>query len=197
MSQSSLELVLPNALATEALGAALARAYARVLGAGAGVVDTGVLDAGVAVAGRIAGAAAGSAVIYLHGELGAGKTTCARSLLRTLGVSGLIRSPTYTLVETYRPQGITCVHVDLYRLGGPDAVEELGLRDYLGTDCLLLVEWPAKGASALPPPDLEVTLAYQDDCRRALLTASTPYGLEWIAKLVHDASLAPYVSNLT
>jgi tRNA threonylcarbamoyladenosine biosynthesis protein TsaE len=121
-----------------------------------------------------------------------------RSLLRTLGVVGLIRSPTYTLVETYRPQeGHTFVHVDLYRLGGPGAVEELGLRDYLDTDCLLLVEWPEKGGSALPPPDLEVTLTYQDDSRRALLTAKAPRGLAWIANLVHDTSLAPYVSNLT
>src|ERR1700676_3430373 len=106
VSQSSLEFVLPDALATEALGAALARAYARGVGADAG-------DAG-----------AGSAVIYLHGELGAGKTTCVRSLLRALGVAGLIRSPTYTLVEAYEPRGISCVHVDLYRLGGPDAVQE-------------------------------------------------------------------------
>jgi tRNA threonylcarbamoyladenosine biosynthesis protein TsaE len=168
---SSLEFVLPDAFATEALGAALARAYA---------------------------GDAGSAVIYLHGELGAGKTTCVRSLLRTLGVTGLIRSPTYTLVETYRPEkGITCVHVDLYRLSGPDSVEELGLRDYLGTDCLLLVEWPAKGGSALPPPDLEVTLTYQVDSRRALLAARMPRGLAWLQKLVHDTSLTPYVSNLT
>jgi tRNA threonylcarbamoyladenosine biosynthesis protein TsaE len=179
--------VLPDALATEALGAALARAYAGGVAA----------DAGVADAGRIAGAAAGSAVIYLHGELGAGKTTCVRSLLRALGVAGLIRSPTYTLVETYRSLGMIFIHVDLYRLGGPDAVEELGLRDYLGTDCLLLVEWPAKGAGALPPSDLDVTLTYQDDSRRALLTARTQRGLVWITKLVHDTSLAPYVSNLT
>jgi tRNA threonylcarbamoyladenosine biosynthesis protein TsaE len=175
----SFEFVLPDALATEALGAALARAYAKGGGADGGVAD----------------AALGSAVIFLHGELGAGKTTCVRSLLRTLGVVGLIRSPTYTLVETYRPQGSTLIHVDLYRLGGPDAVEELGLRDYLGTDCLLLVEWPAKGGSALPPPDLEVTLSYQDDSRRALLTAGTVRGRAWAAKLVHDTSLTPYVSN--
>src|SRR6202030_4055530 len=91
-----LEFALPDALATEALGAALARAYA---GGTSG-----------------AGAAAGSAVIYLHGELGAGKPTCVRSLLRTLGVAGLIRSPTYTLVESYPLGKLTCVHVDLYRL---------------------------------------------------------------------------------
>jgi len=179
VSHSSLEFELPDALATEALGAALARAYTR------------------GVRGVAAGSAVGSAVIYLHGELGAGKTTCVRSLLRTLGVAGLIRSPTYTLVETYRPQGITCVHVDLYRLGGPEAVEELGLRDYLGTDCLLLVEWPEKGGSALPPPDLELTLTYQNDFRRARLDARTKCGLGWTDKLVHDSSLPPYVSNIT
>jgi tRNA threonylcarbamoyladenosine biosynthesis protein TsaE len=189
VSRSSLEFVLPDALATEALGAALAQAYTRSVGAEAGVAGAGE--------DRAAAAGAGSAVIYLHGELGAGKTTCVRSLLRALGVAGLIRSPTYTLVETYRPERITFIHVDLYRLGGPDAVEELGLRDYLGSDCLMLVEWPAKGGSALPPPDLELTLAYQDDSRRARLTAGTQRGLVWIAKLVYDARLAPYVSNLT
>ena len=97
----------------------------------------------------------------------------------------------------FRSQGSTLVHVDLYRLGGPDAVEELGLRDYLGTDCLLLVEWPVKGGSALPSPDLEVTLSYQDDSRRALLTAGTARGRAWTAKLLHDTSLTPYVSNST
>jgi len=176
-SHASLEFALPDALATEALGAALARAYAR--------------------GGSGAGAAVGSAVIYLHGELGAGKTTCVRSLLRTLGVAGLIRSPTYTLVETYRSQGMTFIHVDLYRLGGPDAVEELGLRDYLGSDCLVLVEWPAKGGNALPSPDLEVTLTYENDSRRARLAARTPLGFRWADELVHDTSLAPYVSNIT
>jgi tRNA threonylcarbamoyladenosine biosynthesis protein TsaE len=182
VSNSSLEFVLPDAPATEALGAALARAYA-----------SGARDD----AGGGAGGQAGAAIIYLHGELGAGKTTCARSLLRTLGVAGLIRSPTYTLVEAYQLEGITCVHVDLYRLAGRDAVEELGLRDYLERDCLLLVEWPARGGSALPPPDLELTLTYQNDTRCAWLTGRTVRGLRWAAKLVHDTSLAPYVSNMT
>jgi tRNA threonylcarbamoyladenosine biosynthesis protein TsaE len=182
VSNSSLEFVLPDAPATEALGAALARAYA-----------SGVRDD----AGGGAGGHAGGVIIYLHGELGAGKTTCARSLLRTLGVAGLIRSPTYTLVEAYQLEGITCVHVDLYRLAGPDAVEELGLRDYLESDCLLLVEWPARGGIALPPPDLELTLTYQNDSRCALLTATTTRGLRWAGELVHDTSLAPYVSNIT
>jgi tRNA threonylcarbamoyladenosine biosynthesis protein TsaE len=172
VSHSTLCFDLPDPLVTEALGEALALAYA---------ADPGQ-----------------SAVIFLHGELGAGKTTCVRSLLRALGVVGLIRSPTYTLVETYRPEGnLTFVHVDLYRLGGPDAVEELGLRDFLGGDCLLLVEWPEKGGKALPSPDLEVTLTYRGNSRRALLTASTSRGLAWCDKLVHDTRLTTYVSNLT
>ena len=170
MSQSQLEFVLPDAIATEALGAALARACGALTGTD-------------------------GAVIYLRGELGAGKTTCARSLLRTLGVAGLIRSPTYTLVELYQAGGITCVHVDLYRLTGPEAVEELGLRDYLGTVGLLLVEWPERGGGALPPPDLELTLNYQDDSRRAWLADRTERGRHWAAKLLHDTKLAAYLSN--
>jgi tRNA threonylcarbamoyladenosine biosynthesis protein TsaE len=161
--------MLPDAAATEALGMALARAYPR---------------------------GPGGAVVFLHGELGAGKTTCVRSLLRALGVRGTIRSPTYTLVEVYQPAGLTCVHVDLYRLSGPLDVEDLGLRDYLG-ECLLLVEWPQKGGGALPPADLELTLTYDGDSRRAHLVSATPRGRDWMTKLLRDASLTSYVSNLT
>jgi|SRR5450631_161599 tRNA threonylcarbamoyladenosine biosynthesis protein TsaE len=171
MSDSQIELLLGDAHATEVLGGALARAFIR--------------------------GDEGSAVVYLHGELGAGKTTCVRSLLRTLGVEGLIRSPTYTLVEAYQPRGITCVHVDLYRLQGRVEVDELGLRDYLDTDCLLLVEWPEKGGSALPPADLELMLTYRDDSRLARLVAPTARGRRWLKLLQQDTSLTPYVSNIT
>jgi tRNA threonylcarbamoyladenosine biosynthesis protein TsaE len=129
--------------------------------------------------------------------LGAGKTTCVRSLLRTLGVGGLIRSPTYTLVAAYQARGITCVHVDLYRLQGPGEVEELGLRDLVDADCLLLVEWPEKGGSVLAPADLDLLLTYQDESRRVQLHAPTARGREWLKLLLHDTSLTPYVSNLT
>jgi tRNA threonylcarbamoyladenosine biosynthesis protein TsaE len=169
MSESQIEFLLGDAHATEVLGAALARAYI--------------------------GGGKGSAVVYLHGELGAGKTTCVRSLLRTLGVDGLIRSPTYTLVEAYQPRGITCVHVDLYRLQGPVEVDELGLRDYFDSDCLLLVEWPEKGGSALPPPDIELLFTYQENSRSARLDAPTARGRQWLTLLLYDTSLAPYVSN--
>ena len=111
--QSPIKLALPDADATEVLGAALARALPRGPRPGAGAEVEG-----------------GTLVLYLHGELGAGKTTSVRSLLRALGVERTIRSPTYTLVEVYEPGGLTCVHVDLYRLEGPLDVEALGLRDY-------------------------------------------------------------------
>jgi len=171
MIEAQMELALRDAPATEALGAALGRAYAR--------------------------SGAATAVVYLHGELGAGKTLCVRSLLRTLGVTGLIRSPTYTLLESYQPPGIFCVHVDLYRLHGPVAVDELGLRDYFDAPCLMLVEWPEKGGAALPPADLHVKLSYRGDARAARLSAPTARGSKWLFELQHDTSLTPYVTHIT
>ena len=115
------------------------------------LADSSVTDAlGQALARALAGAAPApggppGGVLYLQGDLGAGKTTCARSLLRALGVVGLVRSPTYTLVETYELAGLTCIHVDLYRLQSLTEVDELGLRDLVGPSCLLLVEWPEQG----------------------------------------------------
>jgi tRNA threonylcarbamoyladenosine biosynthesis protein TsaE len=168
---SQIEFVLTDAEATEALGAALARAFP--------------------------GAAAGSASLHLEGDLGAGKTTCVRSLLRALGISGLIRSPTFTLVETYRLAELICVHIDLYRLNGPEEVEELGLRDFLGAGCLLLVEWPSQGARALPPPDLELSMSFADPGRRVRMQARGPLGERWLEILRNDTRLIPYLSNLT
>jgi tRNA threonylcarbamoyladenosine biosynthesis protein TsaE len=171
--KSRLELTLPDAAATEALGAALARTFP--------------------------GAPAESASLHLEGDLGAGKTTCVRSLLRAFGVTGLIRSPTFTLVEYYRLAALTCVHVDLYRLDGPAEVEELGLRDYLESGCLLLVEWPGKGASALPPPDIDMMLGFAEPAvgRAAHLRAHGALGETWLGNLRNDTSLIPYLPNLT
>ena len=166
-----MELLLRDAGATDALGAGLARAW---------------IAAGYS-----------SAALHLRGELGAGKTTCVRSLLRSLGVDGAVRSPTYTLVEVYELPAITCVHVDLYRVQGPVEVDELGLRDFLGADCLLLVEWPERGGGLLPPADVALALSYRQEARSVLLEASTPCGEAWLDKFVHDTSLPPYVSNLT
>ncbi len=123
---------------------------------------------GAAIASALAGRA--GAVIYLNGPLGAGKTTVARGLLRALGVSGTIRSPTYTLLEPYEWEGRTLVHLDLYRLRDAGELEPLGLRDYPPERCWWLIEWPERAASRLPAPDLAVGLAHDGAGRRAELS---------------------------
>jgi tRNA threonylcarbamoyladenosine biosynthesis protein TsaE len=129
--------------------------------------------------------------------LGAGKTTCVRGLLRALGVAGAVRSPTYTLLEIYPLAERTCVHVDLYRVQRPGEVDELGLRDLLDPEHLLLIEWPEKGGVAVPRADLVLTLEYDDAGRRATLLAAGEIGRDWLHELGQDSRLMPYVSNLT
>ncbi|HEX3603163.1 MAG TPA: tRNA (adenosine(37)-N6)-threonylcarbamoyltransferase complex ATPase subunit type 1 TsaE [Steroidobacteraceae bacterium] len=159
--------------------------------------DTHATEAlGVALAGTFPAARAG-AVVHLRGELGSGKTTCARSMLHALGVTAAVRSPTYTLVDTYSVAGLTCVHVDLYRLQTQSEVDELGLRDLLGPDNLMLIEWPEKGGRAVPPADLTIQLTYAGEARAAQLIGGSAMGAAWLSKLGIDTSLRAYVSNLT
>jgi tRNA threonylcarbamoyladenosine biosynthesis protein TsaE len=188
-----MDFELPDSSVTEALGQGLARSMRGAVHAGAGHTREGA-HTGARQAEEAIG---GGAVVYLQGELGAGKTTCVRSLLRALGVTGLVRSPTYTLVETYRLEVLTCVHVDLYRLQSLTEVDELGLRDLVGPNSLLMVEWPEKGGAALPPADLLVSLRYSGAARQAGLRADTLLGTEWLHELGHDSRLVPYVINLT
>ena len=133
----------------------------------------------------------------MRGELGSGKTTCARSLLHALGVSGTVRSPTYTLVDNYSVGDLTCVHVDLYRLQTLSEVDELGLRDLTGPGYLMLIEWPEKGGGAVPRADLMLQLTYAGEARSAVLAAGSETGARWLSKLALDSSLKSYVSNLT
>lgn len=120
------------------------------------------------------------AVVYLHGDLGAGKSTLARAWLRALGVEGPIRSPTYTLVEPYPLRdGGEALHLDLYRIGGAGELEFLGLDD--AEACLWLVEWPERGLAALPPPVLRVSLALEGTGRRCLLEGVGAVGENWLA----------------
>jgi tRNA threonylcarbamoyladenosine biosynthesis protein TsaE len=129
--------------------------------------ETAALGASIAAALR----ARAGLVVYLEGPLGAGKTTLARGLLRALGATGTIRSPTYTLLEPYElGAGRNLIHLDLYRLKGVQELEPLGLRDYDPADCWWLVEWPERGVPKLPAADLRVVLATEGEGRRAQLS---------------------------
>jgi tRNA threonylcarbamoyladenosine biosynthesis protein TsaE len=141
------DFALADAAATGRLGAALARALGE-----------------------------GGAVLYLSGELGAGKTTLARALLQALGYAGHVRSPTYTLVEPYELQGRRVFHLDLYRLAAAEELEYLGLRDLDPAQDLILVEWPERGQGALPAADIEVRLAYAQAGRQARLLGVSERG---------------------
>lgn len=153
----------------------------------------------LALGGAIARAAGGGALIYLQGDLGAGKTTFCRGVLRGLGFEGAVKSPTYTLVEPYELAQITVYHFDLYRLVDPEELEYMGIRDYLqpaetgdGLPVLALVEWPEKGGALLPKPDIVVDIQSVNDGRLAELRACTARGellLKWLnAKNISNIS---------
>lgn len=128
----------------------------------------------------------GNAVVFLQGDLGAGKSTLARALLRALGVQGAIRSPTYTLVERYPVEGGEAWHLDLYRIGDAGELDFLGLDEATAT--LWLVEWPERGIAGLPAPDLRIELAVQGQGRSARVQALSPTGQDWLARLESVAS---------
>ncbi|HEU0152617.1 MAG TPA: tRNA (adenosine(37)-N6)-threonylcarbamoyltransferase complex ATPase subunit type 1 TsaE [Arenimonas sp.] len=123
------------------------------------------------------------AVVYLEGDLGAGKSTLARALLRALGVTGAIRSPTYTLVERYPVPGGEAAHLDLYRLAAASELDFLGLDELSAEASLWLVEWPERGQGGLPAPDLRLRLAVEGAGRRASLVAASPAGEAWLARM--------------
>jgi tRNA threonylcarbamoyladenosine biosynthesis protein TsaE len=147
----SLRLNLPTPADTDALGIALARALP-----------------------------AAPVVAWLRGDLGAGKSTLARAMLRELGVTGTIRSPTYTLVERYPlPGGGEAAHLDLYRIAAAGELEFLGLDELRGAR-LWLVEWPERGAGALPAADLDMALAMAGGGRSAVLRETSEKGRSWL-----------------
>lgn len=147
------EFSLPDAKATLRLGAALAR------GIGPGLV------------------------LHLKGDLGAGKTTLVRGLLRALGHAGPVKSPSYALVEPYALSSLNFYHFDFYRIKDQAEWWSSGFREYFGPDAACVVEWPERAQGVLPPPDLEVQLDFQGEGRRAAVEARTPSGIAWLSSL--------------
>lgn len=124
------------------------------------------------------------AVIYLYGELGAGETSLVRYFIKGLGYSGLVKSPTYTLVEPYKLGEVNLYHYDLYRLNNSEELEFIGLRDYLDTIALHFIEWPERGREYLPLPDLSCTITMGKDSSRTLtLVATTKLGITILKKI--------------
>ena len=154
-----LKTILPDEAATLSLGAALARG----------------LEPGL--------------VVFLHGELGAGKTTCVRGVLRALGHAGPVKSPTYTLVEVYEVSRLHLHHFDFYRFQDPKEWIDAGFRDTFNGLDVSLVEWPEKAAGLLPAPDVDLFLGIQDVGRTARLRATTPAGQRCLDALLLHFSL--------
>lgn len=115
-------------------------------------------------------------LVTLSGDLGAGKTTLVRAVLRALGHEGSVKSPTFTLVEPYEIEGRPIYHFDLYRLADPEELEFLGLADYFADQSLALIEWPERAAGALPPMDLQLELTHQGTARELVVQAGTVVG---------------------
>jgi tRNA threonylcarbamoyladenosine biosynthesis protein TsaE len=148
-----LDIKLPDAAATEALGAALA-----------------------------AGSAPGR-VLHLRGDLGSGKTTLVRGLLRALGHAGRVKSPSYTLVEPYTTSRLHLYHFDFYRFKDRSEWLSSGFREYFNPHTLCVVEWPEKAGNLLAPPDLDVQLEFSGNGRRARLQARSAAGEAWLSSL--------------
>lgn len=136
-----------------------------------------------ALGARLAPGVPPGCIVYLRGELGAGKTTLVRGFLRALGHRGTVKSPTYTLVEPYTLGGQSILHLDLYRITDPEEVEFIGLRELLDGRTILLVEWPERGGGALPAADLEVELRYADNGRHCRLQGVSPTGASLLGHL--------------
>ena len=133
---------------------------------------------------RLAARGSEHAIVFLQGDLGAGKTTLVRGWLRGLGYQGRVKSPTYTLVEPYEIEDRAVFHFDLYRLADPEELEYIGGRDYFSGQGLCLVEWPDKGAGMLPGPDLVIELqAIPQGGRQARLCAYTANGEQFLSCL--------------
>ncbi|MCA1325156.1 tRNA (adenosine(37)-N6)-threonylcarbamoyltransferase complex ATPase subunit type 1 TsaE [Herbaspirillum sp. alder98] len=126
-------------------------------------------------------------VLYLHGDLGAGKTTFTRALLHAAGYQGRVKSPTYTLAEPYEvklaERMVTVIHFDLYRMASPEEFLDAGFREHFNENTICVIEWPEKGDPVLPAPDIKLTLVLAAHGRDVELCALSDKGLECLARL--------------
>ncbi len=163
-----IELDLADELATDTLGQELAQIAADLR-----LNAEGALTPGPDAGGRI----------HLKGELGAGKTSLARSFLRECGVTGRIKSPSYALLESYAVSNLYLYHLDFYRFSDPSEWLDAGFRDILRENVLVLIEWPERAADLLSDPDMFIELTYLPTGRHATLSALTEKGLKWLTAL--------------
>jgi len=140
-------------------------------------------NATLALAGRLAAQLRSGMVIYLHGDLGAGKTCLVRGILHALGYSGRVKSPTYTLLEPYHAAGLNLRHFDLYRLQNEDEWEAAGFRDEFDGSNIFFIEWPEKAQSVIPPADVMIDLQILPAGRIAVLTGRTQLGKTCLQQL--------------
>lgn len=136
---------------------------------------------------RLGGVCEPGLLVFLQGDLGMGKTTFSRGFIQSLGHPGAVKSPTYTLVEPYRLQDLDVFHFDLYRLGDPEELEFMGIRDYFGDMSVCLVEWPERGLGALPSADLVITIEQEGRGRRLVFCAQTAQGKRILTHMRTDS----------
>ena len=132
---------------------------------------------------KLASCLKGGEVIYLKGDLGAGKTTLVRGALNGLGHTGNVKSPTFTIVESYSIDDYIIYHFDLYRINDEDELEYIGIRDYCDGSAICFFEWPERGGDLLPDADILISLSYQNEGRALEISAFSEIGDSIIGNL--------------
>jgi tRNA threonylcarbamoyladenosine biosynthesis protein TsaE len=127
--------------------------------------------------------------VFLEGDLGMGKTTFSRGVMRGLGHQGAVKSPTYTLVEPYEHLQPPAYHFDLYRVRDPEELEYMGIRDYFSGQCLCLIEWPERGQGLLPEPDIKVHLECEGEGRSAILRSCSRLGSTLVTAMMNGSAV--------